>query len=114
MTQQQLINMTPHAINIIHIDGNKDRFETNHIPASGNIIRLKAKTVSTGNAINGINITETQYGEPEGLPEFEDGVFYIVSGLVKSALPHRADLLVPSELVRNEDNSIVGCQSLGV
>ena len=39
--------------------------------------------------------------------------FYIVSQLVKSALPNRSDLLVPAEMVRDEKGAILGCKSLG-
>ena len=40
--------------------------------------------------------------------------FYIVSQLVKSALPNRSDLLVPAEMVRDEKGVILGCKSLGI
>ena len=40
--------------------------------------------------------------------------FYIVSQLVKSALPNRSDLLVPAEMVRDEKGAIIGCKSLGL
>jgi hypothetical protein len=40
--------------------------------------------------------------------------YYIVSQLVKSALPHRFDLLVPAEIVRNSAGIIIGCKSLGI
>ena len=40
--------------------------------------------------------------------------FYIVSQLVKSALPNRSDLLVPAEMVRDEKGAILGCRSLGL
>ena len=41
------------------------------------------------------------------------GVFYIVSQLVKNALPDRTDLLVPAEVVRDGNGNIIGCKSLG-
>ena len=40
-------------------------------------------------------------------------VYYIVSQIVKSALPNRADLLVPAEVVRDNAGNIIGCKSLG-
>lgn len=40
-------------------------------------------------------------------------IYYIVSQLVKSALPDREDLLVPAEVVRDEQGHIIGCRSLG-
>jgi hypothetical protein len=98
-----IINMTPHDINIIN---------GATIPSSGTI-RLKAETVPAGQ-INGINLTKTVYSEPVGLPEIKEGTLYIVSQLVKTALPDRVDLLVPAEVVRDDKGNIIGCKSLGI
>ena len=40
--------------------------------------------------------------------------YYIVSQLIKSALPKRVDLLVPAEVVRDDNGNIIGCRSLGI
>lgn len=106
----KLINMTPHAITIVKKDGEKIM----EIPASGKTIRLKTSTESAGFAIEDIPVTKTTFGEPEGLPDFEDGTFFIVSQLIKNAFPTRNDLLVPAEVVRNAEGNIVGCTSLGI
>jgi hypothetical protein len=45
---------------------------------------------------------------------FEIKTYYIVSQLVKSALPNRCDLLVPAEVQRDEKGNIIGCRSLGI
>ncbi len=103
----KILNLTPHPIHIVDAEGNKIKT----IEASG-LVRLASKTVPSGE-IDGVNITTTQFGEPEGLPEYEEGVYYIVSQLVKSALPMRTDLLVPAEVVRDDKGNIVGCKSLG-
>lgn len=106
---QILVNMTPHPINII----DKDNNNLVTIPVSGNQIRLAVSTVDSGIKINGIAITYTAFGEPEGLPDFDKDTFYIVSQLVKSALRFRSDLLVPAEVQRDAKGSIIGCLSLG-
>lgn len=103
-----IINMTPHAINIVDAEGK----HVMEIPASGNQIRLSVQTVSQ-EPLGIIPTSSTVFGEPVGLPEYKDGVFYIVSQLVKNALPARSDLLVPAEVVRDEKGNIVGCKSLG-
>jgi hypothetical protein len=103
----KIINMTPHPITIVDKDGNI----TQTIESSGSI-RLKAETMIFSK-INGIPITKTVFGEPEGLPPYEFDTYYIVSQLVKTALPKRHDLLVPAELVRDEKGNIKGCKSLG-
>lgn len=103
-----IINMTPHPVNIL--DGENNEMVV--IPASGQTIRLQSRTERDGD-INGIPISKTVFGEPEGLPEENCDTYYIVSQLVKSALPDRKDLLVPAEVVRDGYGNIIGCRSLG-
>jgi hypothetical protein len=40
-------------------------------------------------------------------------VYYIVSAMVRAALPDRKDLLVPSQQVRDDAGRVVGCKTLG-
>ena len=70
--------------------------------------------VTAGTLEDGTHLTRTVFGEPEGLPAYEEGTFYIVSQIVKSALPYRTDLLVPAEMVRDAAGNVVGCKSLGL
>ena len=104
-----IINMTPHPVNILD-DANNQIIV---IPASGSLIRLKVYTVDTGWTVDDIRVTKTVFGNPEGLPDYKFGTFYIVSQLVKSALPSREDLLVPAEVQRDTNGNIIGCRSLG-
>lgn len=50
-------------------------------------------------------------GDVEGLPNPTDGVYYIVSTIVKNACPNRNDLVVPAtahkDCVRNDKGHIV-------
>lgn len=105
----KLINATPHPINII---GNKGRV-IKIIPKSENPIRLRSDVVRIGIVICDIPISSTIFSKPEGLPKYNKDTFYIVSQLIKSALPKRKDLLVPAELVRDKSGNIIGCKSLG-
>lgn len=105
---KRVINKTPHDVKIVSEEG-----ETLKVFPSEGTIRLSAKTVEVGE-IGGIRLTKTQYGDPEGLPEEADGVYYIVSAMIKAACPDRRDLLVPAEQVRDEVGRIIGCRSLGV
>jgi hypothetical protein len=75
-------------------------------------VRLQARVVED-KPIGTIPTTRTVFGSPEGLPTQEAGTYYIVSQLVKSALPSRDDLLVPSEVVRDGSGNIIGCKSFG-
>lgn len=106
---EKVINMTPHPITICDDDGNILR----QIMPCGRWIRLSHETVSAGFDVDGIPVTVTKFGDPIGLPPYEEGVFYVVSQLVKNALTDRQDLLVPAETVRDERGRIIGCRSLG-
>lgn len=105
----ELRNLTPHPVHIVNTEGIKVRT----IESSG-LVRLKATTVPSGFEVDGVKITKTVYGEPEGLPEYNKEVFLVVSQLVKTALPSRVDLLVPAEVLRDSQGVILGCQSLGI
>ena len=100
----EIINLTPHAVNLILSTG------TLTIPSEG-LTRCSQQDVLVGN-IAGIDITETSYGEVQGLPEPRENTYYIVSRLVLNACRDRNDLLVPNELVRDDKGNIIGCQSL--
>lgn len=104
-----IINMTPHAVHMLGTTNEVIR----EYPASGQTIRLASGTEVVG-SIEGTPLSKTVFGEATGLPEYENGTFYIVSQLVKSALPERRDLLVPAEVVRDDKGVIVGCRSLGI
>lgn len=79
-----VINLTPHVIRLN--DG------TEYQP-SGVVARVSAeyKTLNTNPLC-----FEVAYGEVTGLPEHQDGVDYIVSGMVKAACSGRGCLLVPA------------------
>ena len=100
-----IINKTPHPVNIV--DGPV-------FPAcpKEELIRL-AVSVQPAKSIDNIPTSVTVFGEPVGLPDYQEGIWYIVSQLVKSALPNRVDLLVPADVARDADGTIIGCRSLG-
>jgi hypothetical protein len=108
----KIINLTPHAVNIINADNTVITF-----PSEGNA-RCNQTTKKIGE-INGIPLTETSFGEVIDLPEPNPvfGVhftYYIVSRLVMQACPLRADLLVPNDIVRDSEGKIIGCKSFAV
>lgn len=99
-------NLTPHDITLFVGD------KTIVIPASGRLARVSSRTETVGK-IDGIPITETVFGEVEGLPAPEDGVAYVASSLVAGRVPERSDVFIPNESVRDKDGRIIGCKSLG-
>jgi hypothetical protein len=102
-------NLTPHAINVCDDNGKVYlTIEAEAVPA-----RLKVRTELV-QLFDTIRITKSVFGEPEGLPDYQEDVYYVVSQLIKSAFPERMDLLVPAEVVRDTNGNIVGCKSLGI
>lgn len=102
-----LINLCPHAVNFV-LNG-----EDIQVPASGQLARVSAKTVTADVSYNSIPVTYTSYGEVEGLPERKENTIYVVSSLVASRVPNREDVFIPNESVRDPEGRIVGCKSLG-
>lgn len=100
-----LINLTPHTINIGSLA----------IVSSG-VVRCKVSTEVISNitfAGVSIPITSTVMGEVEGLPEPQENNLYIVSRIVADMLRDtRNDLVYPDQLVRDDKGIIQGCQSL--
>ena len=104
----EFVNLTPHTINM----WTDDKSVTADILPSGTIARVSKKTVLVG-YINGFPDKKAVYGEIENLPAPQEGVIFIVSGMIISALKdkgiQRDDLRQPGELMRDENNNPCGC-----
>jgi hypothetical protein len=117
-----IINATPHVITFVFKQGvkqdSKKQFlaETvktiKEILPSGILPRVSISNSYEGE-IDNIPVESVVYGEIEGLPEYQEGVYYIVSGLVAVAAAKigRTDCLAPGALVRDKNNPslILGC-----
>ena len=104
----KLKNFTPHNV-VIVINATKIV-----IPSDGIARVTETKTVTPSIDVDGVIIEtfKSSFGEVENLPPQEDGVMVIVSAMAASAAKDRNDLLVPGELVRDNDGNIIGCKSL--
>ncbi len=81
----EIINLTPHTVKLN--DGRE-------FPPCGTVARISTSytdIVEDG----GIPFTTTTFGTPVGVPAPREGVLYIVSGILMSALPDRKDLIAP-------------------
>ena len=105
---EKLINLTPHSIHFVNEAG--DVIKT--VEPSGAVARVATKTVTVGDW-DDLPITETDFGEVEGLPEPEPDTAYIVSSIVAQRCHGRLDVFIPNESVRDDKGRIVGCRSLG-
>ena len=99
----------PHPVSVL----GEDNKVIKRFPKNPKMARIKQKTTKV-REIDGVPLSKTSYGEVLNLPEPCDEIFYIVSHLVKLALPDREDLLVPTEVVRDDANQIIGCKSLSL
>ena len=91
-------NLTPHIVTVV-AGGMTVSF-----PPSGAVARVK---VSSTPLEGWISIPT--FGEVEGLPPEVAGVWLVVSGMVRAALPQRQDLLSPADPVRDADGKVIGC-----
>ena len=101
MEQDAKKQFTAETVEILH-----------RIPPSGILPRVGMSN-NPVEPIAGIPVEAVTYGEIEGLPEAEEGVYYIVSGLVAAAAVKlgRNDCLAPGALVRDRNNpsTVLGC-----
>ena len=104
-----LKNFTPHNVVIVMNETTKIV-----IPSDGIARVTETKTATPSIDVDGVVIEtfKSSFGEVENLPPQEDGVMVIVSAMAASAAKDRNDLLVPGELVRDNDGNIIGCKSL--
>ncbi len=102
-----IINLTPHAINVVTGTG------TVTLPPSGAVARCATASAPAGEH-EGIALARTTYGEVVGLPAPVAGTLFVVSALVRTAVPHRADVASPGDLVRDAAGQPTGCKGLVV
>lgn len=104
------INATPHELNIERKDGVIEKIKT-----SGIVPRLKTETRIVGETPTGIIVREEVQGGVEGLPEEKPGIKWVVPRLVaKELLGVRKDLLVPGNLIRDNEGKIIGAEGITV
>ena len=101
-----LINLTPHDIIVV------SEAQTITLPSQG-VCRVSSTSVLVGEH-EGTPLYKVEFGQVEGLPDQVDGVLYIVSALVKSAVPHRNDVVSPTEYVRDSEGRIIGCKGFSL
>lgn len=83
-------NLTPHNIVFRHEDGRDTVFE------SEGSIRIQTKTEITEPIEGFQSVRIVTDRENTVLPTQEDGVFYIVSGMVRENFPDRKDFISPA------------------
>ncbi len=103
----KIVNLTPHALHLYNEAGEK----VATIPPSGTVARVSVERRRVGE-IDGIPVYTARYGRIEGLPRPRRGTIYVVSGMVKAAVPGRGDVYQPGELKRDLLGRVVGAVGL--
>jgi len=110
--ESHLVNLTPHEV-VIHLDDPPGyRLK---IPPSGKVARVSVTLRRIG-SIDGVPTVVGVYGPVVDLPDKDpsNSVNYIVSAMVRNALPARLDLVSPADFVRDSEGKIIGCKALEI
>ena len=122
-----IINLTPHSVVIRNLDDNGEINSEVTLEPSGTVARLN-QSVAVKESIPVIVDTEgikdhmldvlvgvVSYGGVEGLPPYQEGVYYVTSNMVASAV-NRRDVFAPDtgpdSVIRNEAGQIEAVQRL--
>lgn len=111
----KIINLTPHDITLITDE------KATVFPSKG-IARARQEEAAAGviELATGVYapVVRMAYGEPEDLPQPQNGVRYIVSYITAMAAKAHGrntdDLLMTADLVRNEEGQITGCKKFSI
>lgn len=106
-TSIKYVNITPHAINLIGVDGSM----VDTIYPSGVVARVDAEYKNFV-CVDGIEFKTVVYGKVANVPESAGGTVFIVSAMVRDALYDRYDIASPGELVRDAEGKPIGCRGL--
>jgi len=101
------VNKTLHNIDIYDEDYN----HVVTIPPTRPPIRIKNIREYSGK-LHGVPLYRPNGTDIQNLPPKIEGVYYIVSGRVRTALPHRRDLMQPGDPIRDKNGKVIGCIGL--
>jgi hypothetical protein len=104
----KFVNLTPHDISVVSPVQSVKTYVK-----SGTIARVSQES-AVAFTVDDVEISDVVYGEVIGLPDQSDGVYLIVSGMIKDAVKKsgsvRTDIVSPGDLVRNSDGVVIGCK----
>lgn len=106
-----LKNLTPHEVKIFKLVGTVPDLDL-VIEAEEEVARLNCEYVKVDKKVEGVDMYRTVFGEVTGLPDYEEGVYLLVSTIVREALPLRSDLVSPGQLLRDDNGNVIGCLGL--
>jgi hypothetical protein len=105
----KFINLTSHEVNLITLGI--------IIPHANKPVKVSQNHVEVDNC-GGVPIYKIEFTDIAGLPEPEEGTYYIVSApvlnYVGEKLPHRKDFVSPFKVIKDNFGKTIGCQSFRV
>lgn len=105
---KKIVNLTPHAVNIIAEDGGL----VATFPSEG-VARATQHAERVGE-LNGIELVSMKFGDPIDLPAPVEDTFFVVSIITANAAAACGrgtdDLLITADPVRNDAGQIIGCR----
>ena len=124
-----LVNLTPHQVNIIQLDNSNNEVQRIEIQSSGYCRVSQEEEFLNNINLDGINmdipLVETVFGEiefPEGFQfDYTGETQYIVSRIVKNAIledgewyKYFVSFIVPNGIVRDSNGVIQGCKGFSL
>lgn len=106
-----LKNLTSHEVCIYKLNGTVPDLDL-VIEAGEEVARVSCEYMKVDKKVEGVDLYRTVFGEVTGLPDHEEGVYLLVSTMVREALPLRSDLVSPGQLLRDDDGNVIGCLGL--
>lgn len=103
-----IVSLLPHVTSVVMPDDS-----VMFIDPSGTVARC-SQTEETVGVVDSIPLTRQTFGAVTGLPDPEEGTWFLVSRMVAVAVPERHDLLIPGPLVRDDKGVVTGCRGLSV
>ncbi len=100
-----IINLTPHAINLIRADGTIKTFAPD-----GTVARAEQILSKINNDLDFPLVVE-RVGKVVGVPNEIENRMILVSAMVRTLFPRRMDLASPGELVRDSEGKVIGCKN---
>lgn len=107
MNKLNIINLTPHELNLQNNKGEMVSISPEKTPA-----RLSTTQV-VDQVVGGLNVYITEFGAVENLPEPQEDTIFVVSRLVLDRVKDsRPDVFSTGNAIRDENGRIIGAEGL--
>lgn len=105
----KFLNLTPHPVKVYDEVGT---LVLDLAPAPNMRTPRVMQVNEKAGDVEGVPVFKPTFGAVTNLPPKQDGTIYIVSRMVKQAVPDRADVLCPGAPLRDADGVICGARGL--